>query len=100
MNLNFGYVALYDMSRSMTKVVMILSCRFFDYDLCMFYARLSLMLFIASLMNFSLSTSAPKGFALLSSTSGRMDVILGCALIYVLDFILCRSLKFKSRKII
>jgi hypothetical protein len=35
---------------------------------------------------------------LLISTSGRMDVILGCALIYVLDLILCRSLNSKVEK--
>jgi hypothetical protein len=28
MNLNFGYVALYEMSSSVTKVGMILMCRF------------------------------------------------------------------------
>jgi hypothetical protein len=28
MDLNLGYVALYDMSRIVTKVVMILMCRF------------------------------------------------------------------------
>jgi hypothetical protein len=54
------------------------------------------MLFIATLVNFSLSTSAPQGIVLLISTSGKMDVILGCALIY--DLILCR--KFKIWKII
>jgi hypothetical protein len=31
----------------------------FSYDLFKLYARISLMLFIAPLMNFSLSTSAP-----------------------------------------
>jgi hypothetical protein len=49
------------------------------------------MLFIATLVNFSLSTSAPQGIVLLISTSGKMDVILGCALIY--DLILCRKFK-------
>jgi hypothetical protein len=58
MNLNFGYVALYVMSRCVTKVGMILMCVFFNYDLCKLYASLNLMLFIAPLVNFSLSTSA------------------------------------------
>jgi hypothetical protein len=49
-------------------------------------------------MNFSLSTSAPEGFALLISTSGMMDGILGNCLIDVLDLILCRSLNLKSEK--
>jgi hypothetical protein len=56
-DLNFGYFTLYGMSRSVTKVGMILMC-IFSYDLCKLYARLSLMLFIALLINFSLSTSA------------------------------------------
>jgi hypothetical protein len=55
MNLLFGYVALYGMSRSVAKVDVYI----FSYELFKLYARLSLMLFIASLMNFSLSTSAP-----------------------------------------
>jgi hypothetical protein len=46
MNMNFGYVALYGMSRSVTKVGMILSV-YFSYDLCKLYARLNVMLFIA-----------------------------------------------------
>jgi hypothetical protein len=54
MKLNFGYVAFYGMSRFVTKVGMILMC----YDLCKLYVRLSVMLFIAPLVNFSLSTSA------------------------------------------
>jgi hypothetical protein len=58
MNLNFGYVTLYSMSRFVAKVCMILIC-IFSYDLFKLYARLCLMLFIASLMNFSWSTSAP-----------------------------------------
>jgi hypothetical protein len=56
------------------------------------------MLFIAPLMKFSLSTCAPKGFALLSSTSGRVDLILGNCLIGDLDLILCRSLNSKVEK--
>jgi hypothetical protein len=59
MDLNFGYVALYGMSRSVTKVCIILMCRFFSYDLCKLYARSNVMLFIAPLVNFSLSTCAP-----------------------------------------
>jgi hypothetical protein len=76
MDLNFEYVALYGISRYVTKICMILICIFFSYDLCKIYARLNMMLFIAPLVNFSLSTCAPKGFDLLSSTSGRMDLIL------------------------
>jgi hypothetical protein len=34
----------------------------------------------------------------MSSTSGRLDMILGCALVYVLDLILCRSLNSKLQK--
>jgi hypothetical protein len=98
MNVNFGYVALYGMYRSVTKVGMSLRCRFFNYDLCKLYARLSLMFFIVPFVNFSLSTSALYGFALMSSASGRMDVILECVLIYVLDLILCRSLNSKVEK--
>jgi hypothetical protein len=59
MNLNFVYVALYGMSRYVTKVGMISMCIFFSYDLCKLYARLNVMLFIAPLVNFSLSTCAP-----------------------------------------
>jgi hypothetical protein len=33
-----------------------------------------------------------------SSTSDWLDMILGCALIYVLDLILCRSLNSKDEK--
>ena len=64
----------------------------FSYNLCKFYARLSLMLFIASLMNFSLSTSAPQSFALLSSTSGKINMILGFCLNHVMYLIQCRLL--------
>jgi hypothetical protein len=64
----------------------------FSYDLFKLYARISLMLFIAPLMNFSLSTSTPWGFDLMSSTPGVMDVNLGNCLLGVLDLILCRSL--------
>jgi hypothetical protein len=70
----------------------------FSYDLSKLYARLSLMLFIAPLMHFSVTTSAPYGFALMISTSGRMDVILENCLIGVLDLILWRSLNSKSGK--
>jgi hypothetical protein len=56
------------------------------------------MLFIAPLVNFSLSTCAPEGFALLSSTSGRVNLILGNYLMGELDLILCRSLNSKSEK--
>jgi hypothetical protein len=70
----------------------------FSYDLSKLYARLSLMLFIAPLMNFSVTTSAPYGFALMISTSGRMDVILGNCLMGDLDLILCRRLNSKSEK--
>jgi hypothetical protein len=52
MELNFGYVALYGMSRFVTKIVMMLMCRF-SYELCKLYASLSLMLFIAPSVNFS-----------------------------------------------
>jgi hypothetical protein len=34
----------------------------------------------------------------MNSTSGRMEMILGCALIYVLDLILFRSLNSKDEK--
>jgi hypothetical protein len=51
MDLNFEYVSLYGMSRSVTKVCMILICIFFSYDFCKLCVRLSLMLFIAPLMN-------------------------------------------------
>jgi chromosome condensin MukBEF MukE localization factor len=64
----------------------------FSYDLCNFYARLNVMLFIAPFVNFSLSTFTPYSFFLVSSTSDRLDMILGLALIYVLDLILYRSL--------
>jgi hypothetical protein len=50
------------------------------------------MLFIAPFVNFSLSTFTPYSFFLVSSTSDRLDMILGLALIYVLDLILYRSL--------
>jgi hypothetical protein len=70
----------------------------FSHDLSKLYARLSLMLFIAPLINFSVTTSAPYGFSWLISTSGMMDVILGNCLIDVLDLILCRSLNSKSEK--
>jgi hypothetical protein len=56
------------------------------------------MLFIAPLMNFSVTTYAPKGLSLLISTSGMMDVILENSLIGDLDLILCRSLNSKSEK--
>jgi hypothetical protein len=56
------------------------------------------MLFIAPLISISLSTRAPEGIVLMNSTSGRMDMILGCALVYVLDLILCRSLNSKFQK--
>jgi hypothetical protein len=59
MNLNFGYVTLYGMSRSVAKVCMILICIFFSYELFKLYARLSLMLFIAPLIIFSVTTCAP-----------------------------------------
>jgi hypothetical protein len=52
------------------------------------------MLFIAPLVNFSFSTSAPYGFALLSSTSGRVDLVLGNCLIDVLD-LMCKILNSK-----
>jgi hypothetical protein len=58
-DLNFEYVSIYGMDRSVTKIGMILMCRFFNYDLCKLYARLGLMLFVAPLMNISLSTNAP-----------------------------------------
>jgi hypothetical protein len=70
----------------------------FSYDLCKLYTRLNVMLFIAPLVNFSLSTCAPEGFALLSSTSGRVNLILGNYLMGELDLILCRSLNSKSEK--
>jgi hypothetical protein len=70
----------------------------FSYDLSKLYARLSLMLFIAPLMNFSVTTSAPYGFALMISTPGVMDMNLGNCLIDVLDLILCKSLNSKSEK--
>jgi hypothetical protein len=70
----------------------------FYYVFCKLYARLSLMLFIAPLISISLSTRAPEGIVLMNSTSGRMDMILGCALVYVLDLILCRSLNSKFQK--
>jgi hypothetical protein len=56
------------------------------------------MLFIAPLMFLSLTTCAPYGFALLSSTSGRVDFILGNCLIDYLDLILCMSLNSKFEK--
>jgi hypothetical protein len=49
-------------------------------------------------MNFSVTTCAPEGFALLSSTSGRVDLILGNYLMGDLDLILCSSLNSKSEK--
>jgi hypothetical protein len=54
MEVNFGYVVLNGMFRFVTKVD-----RSLIYDLFRLYARLNLMLFIAPLINFSLSTSAP-----------------------------------------
>jgi hypothetical protein len=56
------------------------------------------MLFIALLMNFSVVPCAPYGFALLSRTSGRVDLILGNYLMGDLDLILVRSLNSKSEK--
>jgi hypothetical protein len=62
MNLNFGYVALFGMSRSVTKICMILMCIFSVMIFCKLYARLSLMLFIAPLLNFSVAPCAPRAF--------------------------------------
>jgi hypothetical protein len=56
------------------------------------------MLFIAPLMNLYVTKCAPKGFALLSSTSGRVDLILGNCLIGDLDLVLCRSSNSKFEK--
>jgi hypothetical protein len=53
------------------------------------------MLFIAPLVNFSLRTNAPSGFVLMNSTSGWLGMILGCALVCVLDLIWCKSLNSK-----
>jgi hypothetical protein len=59
MNLNFGYVDLYGITRSVTKKWHDFDVYIFSYDFCKLYARLSLMLFIAPLMNFSVTTYAP-----------------------------------------
>jgi hypothetical protein len=56
------------------------------------------MIFIAPLVKLSLGTSTPQGFALMSSTSGRVDMILGSFLIGDLDLILCRSLNSNFQK--
>jgi hypothetical protein len=65
MELNFGYDISYCMFRLVTKIDMSLMCIYFHYDLCKLYARLNLMLFIELLINFSLSTSAPRALSLL-----------------------------------
>jgi hypothetical protein len=70
----------------------------FSYDLFKLYARISLMLFIATFNELFFDHKCTLGFALMSSTSSRVDVILGNCLIDVLDLILCRSLNSKSEK--
>jgi hypothetical protein len=50
------------------------------------------MLFIAPLVNFYLRTSASQGFVLVSSTFGRLHLILGFCLIHVLYLSLFRML--------
>jgi hypothetical protein len=70
----------------------------FSYDFCKFYANLSLLLFITPLMNFPATTCAPYGFALLSSISGRVNLILEDCLLGELDLIMCRRLNSKSEK--
>jgi hypothetical protein len=56
MNFIFGYVSLYGMSRSVAKVF---DVYIFSYDFCKLYASLSLMLFIAPLIIFYVTTCVP-----------------------------------------